>query len=127
MSPIGMKKIDKIVKNHQDGTIINLFVTPGAHAIVFPSGINKWRRCIEMKVSSPPKENKANKDVIKTIADFLDKPIKDVYVLNGVKNREKTTPLAATETSLKMITGSLKKHLIPWLKKPNKKKNKVGN
>ena len=90
MSPIGMKKIDKTVKNHQEGTIINLFVTPGARSIVFPSGYNKWRRCIEMKVSSPPKENKANKEIIKTIADFLDKPVEDVYVLHGIKNREKT-------------------------------------
>ena len=87
---MGMKKIDKIVKNHQDGTIINLFVTPGAQSIVFPAGYNKWRRCIEMKVHSPAKGNRANKDVIKTIADYLDKPVEDVYVVTGIKNREKT-------------------------------------
>ena len=65
-----MEKLDKIVKKHQDGAIINLFVTPGAQSIEFPAGYNKWRRCIEIKVSSPAKENKANKDVIKTIANF---------------------------------------------------------
>ena len=85
-----MGKIDKTVKKHHDGAIINLFVTPGAQSIIFPAGYNKWRRCIEMKVSSPAKDNKANKDVIKTIADFLDKPVEDVFVLSGAKNRSKT-------------------------------------
>ena len=68
-----MDKIGKIVKKHQDGATINLFVTPGAQAILFPAGFNKWRRCIEIKVRSPANDNKANKEVIKTIADFLDK------------------------------------------------------
>lgn len=85
-----MVKIDKIVKKHRDGAIFNLFVTPGAQTIHFPAGFNKWRRCIEIKVKSPAKDNKANKEVIKTVADFLNKPVEDVFILSGVKNRSKT-------------------------------------
>ena len=106
---IGMEKIDKIVKKHQDGAIINLFVTPGAQSVIFPAGINKWRRCVEIKVSSPPKENKANKDVIKTIADFLNKPVKDVFVLSGIKNREKTIFIKGVSTNI--VSQRLKESL----------------
>ena len=85
-----MKKISKIVKKHQDGATINLFVTPGARSIIFPAGYNKWRGSIEMKVSSSAKDNKANKEVIKTVANFVDKPIENIFVLSGSKNRSKT-------------------------------------
>ena len=84
-----MNKIGKIVKKHQDGATINLFVTPGAQSIIFPAGYNKWRGAVEIKVSSPAKDNKANKEVIKTVADFVDKPVENVYVLTGSKNRTK--------------------------------------
>ena len=84
-----MEKIGKVVKKHQDGATINLFVTPGAQTILFPAGYNRWRRCIEIKVRSPAKDSKANKEVIKTVASFVDKPIKDVYVVSGTKNRSK--------------------------------------
>ena len=104
-----MEKIDKIVKKHQDGAIINLFVTPGAQSIIFPAGYNKWRRCIEIKVNSPAKDNKANKDVIKTIADFLDKPVENVFVLSGAKNRSKTIFIKGVTTDF--ISERLKESL----------------
>ena len=85
-----MKKISKMVKKHHDGATINLFVTPGARSIIFPAGYNKWRRCVEIKVSSPAKDNKANIEVIKTVANFVNKPVENVYVVSGSKNRSKT-------------------------------------
>jgi uncharacterized protein (TIGR00251 family) len=85
-----MNNYEKSVKNHQLGATINLFVTPEAKTVIFPAGYNNWRRCIEMKVTSPAKENKANKEVIKTVADFFDKPVTEVFVVSGDKNRKKT-------------------------------------
>jgi len=82
--------MDKIVKKYQDGAVLNLFVTAGSHKVVFPVGINNWRKCIEISVSSPAKNNKANKEVIKTVADFFEKSIHDVFVLTGAKNPKKT-------------------------------------
>ncbi len=82
--------MDKIIKKYQDGAILNLFVTSGSQKIVFPAGINNWRKCIEIRVSAPAKNNKANKEVIKTIADFFEKSIHDVFVLTGFKNPKKT-------------------------------------
>lgn len=104
-----MEKIGKVVKKHQDGATINLFVTPGAQTILFPAGYNRWRRCLEIKVSSPAKDNKANKEVIKTIADFLDKPVEDVFVVSGTKNRSKTVLIKGISTDV--ISERLKESL----------------
>ena len=85
-----MGKIESIVKKHQDGTILNLFVTAGSRKVVFPAGVNNWRKCIEISVSAPAKDNKANKEVIKTVADFFKKPVNDVFIISGNKNNKKT-------------------------------------
>ena len=91
-----MEKINKVVKKHKDGATINLYVTPGAKTILFPAGFNKWRNCIEIKVKAPAKDAKANKEVIKTVANFIDIPIKDVYIISGSKNRLKTILVKGT-------------------------------
>jgi uncharacterized protein len=85
-----MGTMDKIVKKYQDGAVLNLFVTAGSRKVVFPVGINNWRKCIEISVSAPAKNNKANKEVIKTVADFFEKSVHDVFVLTGAKNPKKT-------------------------------------
>ena len=85
-----MNDLEQAVKIKQDGAYLNLFVTPGANATLFPAGYNKWRKKIEIKVCSPAKDNQANIEVIKTVAKFFDKPVKDVFVISGGKNKEKT-------------------------------------
>jgi len=89
MAPIGMQKMVDIVNKHHDGATINLFVTSGSQETIFPAGFNKWRNCIEIKVQSPPKNNMANKEVIKTISEFLDIPINSVLIISGNKKRKK--------------------------------------
>jgi len=104
-----MDNISKSLKKHHDGAIINLFVKPGNQSTIFPAGYNKWRRCIEIKVNSPAKNNKANKNVIKTIAEFLDKPVEDVFVVSGIKNRSKTVLIKGISTEA--ISERLKESL----------------
>lgn len=101
-----MLNYDKIVRKYQDGAIINLFVTPGSGSVKFPAGFNKWRRCIEMKVRAPPEENKANKEVIKTIADFFDKPVSEIFVISGSKKKAKT--VFVKNTSVENVSERLK-------------------
>jgi uncharacterized protein (TIGR00251 family) len=81
--------LEEIIKKHQDGAILNIFVTPESHRIVFPAGINEWRKCIEIKVKSPAFDNRANKDIIKIIANFFKKPVKEVSILKGEKKPNK--------------------------------------
>jgi uncharacterized protein (TIGR00251 family) len=85
-----MALLEGIIKKHRDGTVLSVFVTPEARNVVFPAGVNKWRKCLEIKVKSPAVDNKANKDVTKTIADFFKKSVNDVFVLSGSKKREKS-------------------------------------
>jgi uncharacterized protein (TIGR00251 family) len=85
-----MSLLDEIIKKHQDGAVLSVFVTPEARTVIFPAGLNKWRKCLEIKVKSPAVDNKANKDVIKTIADFFKKSVNDVFVVSGSKKREKS-------------------------------------
>ncbi len=104
-----MEKLDKIVKKHQDGVTFNLFVTTESQSILFPAGINKWRKCLEIKVCSPANNNKANKDVIKTIANYFEKPVNDVFILKGSKNRQKT--IYVKGSSIDFISNKLKESL----------------
>ena len=82
--------LEEIIKKHPDGAVLNIFVTAGCRNIVFPAGCNDWRKCLEIRVCSPAKDNKANKEVIKTVADYFDTPINDVFVVSGSKKREKS-------------------------------------
>lgn len=84
-----MGKIENIVKKHKDGVTINLFVTTDSKKIVFPVGFNEWRKCVEMNVCSPAQNNKANMEVLRTIAGFFNKPFSNVLLVAGAKKREK--------------------------------------
>ena len=85
-----MINLGEAVKKHQDGAILNIFVNTGSHTNIFPAGFNKWRNRIEIMVTSPPKDNKANIDVIKTTAKFFDIPVSNIFMISGGKSKEKT-------------------------------------
>jgi len=85
-----MRDIEKAVKSKQDGAFLNLFVIPNSSSNFFPAGYNEWRKTVEIKVCSPAKDNKANIEVIKTVAEFFNVPINNVLIVSGGKNKEKT-------------------------------------
>jgi uncharacterized protein len=85
-----MIKFDSSIKKYRDGVLLDLFVKPKASKVVFPAGYNTWRKRIEIEVCSEPKDNKANIEVIKTVADFFSKSTKDILIVSGKKNKEKT-------------------------------------
>ena len=73
--------------------LIKLHVIPGSSQSVFPAGYNTWRKCIEIKVNSEAKENKANNEVIEKIAEFFNILQKDIRIVYGQKSREKTVSI----------------------------------
>lgn len=85
-----MGKYEDIIKKNSDGITINLIVTPDDKKSVFPAGYDEWRKAVKIKVCSPAKDNQANIEVIKTVAKFFDKPVQDVFIISGGKNKEKT-------------------------------------
>ena len=97
------------VKQSTQGVIISLHVVPGSSQIVFPAGYNQWRNCIEIKVKSEAKDNKANTEVVHTIAAYFQVSLKDVSLVSGQKSREKTVALkkVPAETVCKRLKESL--------------------
>ncbi|PNX49361.1 MAG: YggU family protein [Thermoplasmata archaeon M9B1D] len=98
-----------MIKKHQNGTVLSVFVTPEARNVVFPAGVNEWRKCLEIKVKSSAVDNKANKDVVKTIADFFKKSVNDVFVVSGSKKREKSVLVKGV--SIDFVSQKLKESL----------------
>jgi len=104
-----MSDVNKAVTKHSDGALLALFVTSNADRTVFPVGYNPWRKRIEVKVVATAKDNKANIEVIKTVAMFFHASEKDVYIIHGKKSREKT--ILIKHTSSKEIASRLKEPL----------------
>jgi len=104
-----MALLEGIIKKHRDGTVLSVIVTPEGRNVVFPAGVNKWRKCLEIKVKSPAVDNKANKDVVKTIADFFKKSVNDVFVVSGSKKREKSVLVKGV--SIDFVSQKLKESL----------------
>jgi len=78
------------IKKHSNGITIDIFVIANSRKTIFPAGFNKWRKRIDVKVSAKPKDNQANLEVVKIIAEFFNKPIKNVCIISGKKSKEKT-------------------------------------
>lgn len=97
------------VKESSQGVILSLHVIPGSSQTVFPHSYNQWRRSIEMKVQAQAKDNKANNEVLETIAGFFKLSTKEVKLISGEKNREKTVCLK--NISLLAVTKLLKESL----------------
>ena len=104
-----MGDLGKAIRKHQKGAILNLFVTTNAKTNSFPAGYDKWRKRIEIKVTSHPKDNKANKDVIRASAEFFNKPVENILVISGKKSREKTILIEniSVDSAVKKLKESL--------------------
>ena len=104
-----MDLFEGIIKKHGSGVTINLFVTPNSEISEFPADVNKWRKRIEIKVCAKAKDNQANLEVIKIVAGFFKKPIKNVYILSGKKSKEKTVLIEdiSENNAFQKLRGSL--------------------
>ena len=104
-----MQKWREAIRKHRDGAVLKLFVTPSADCAVFPAGYNPWRKQIEIKVCSEARDNKANKEVLKTVAAFFNKTNDEVLFVSGEKSREKT--LLVKNVSIDEVFRRLEEYL----------------
>jgi uncharacterized protein (TIGR00251 family) len=100
-----MTSFKDAIKSSKQGVILCVHVVPGSSQNQFPAGYNQWRKCIEIKVRSEAKDNKANNEVIKTITEFFKVPMKDVILMSGQNSREKTIFLG--KISVDMVCSQL--------------------
>ena len=79
--------------------LIKIHVIPSSSQSLFPAGYNNWRQCIEVKVKAAAKENKANSEVIEKIAEFFNISVKNIHIVSGKKEREKTVSIENIQKS----------------------------
>ena len=80
-----------------DGTVlIRLHIQPKAskNRIV---GLHDG--CLKIAVAAPPVEGKANKAVVKFLADFFGVPARDVAVKSGAQSRRKVVVVKALDAT----------------------------
>ncbi len=104
-----MAEVGDAVTQRDDGVHINLFVMSGAKSTEFPAGFNSWRKRIEIKVGAPAKDNKANAEVLTTVASFFGVPERKVFLIQGAKRRAKTILLKEVPGTL--VTRKLRESL----------------
>ena len=82
-----MSPIDDAVSEHAEGSLIAIKVRPGSsrHGV---EGMSAGR--LVVCVHSPPEKGKANREVLKVLADALSVPPSSLEVVKGASSRHKT-------------------------------------
>ncbi|WP_456328936.1 DUF167 family protein [Archaeoglobus sp.] len=94
-----MSKIEDAVKEVKDGVLISLHVSPGSKEVSF--GYDKWRKAIEVKLKSPAKEGKANRELLNIFKEIFG----DAEIVSGEKSRSKVLKVKGDRDS---VVGRLK-------------------
>ena len=84
-----MPDISGAVSEERQGIVIALEVTAGTKEASFPAGYNEWRRSIGCRVPAPAIEGRANKAIIRLVAEKLGVPASGVSILSGAVSSHK--------------------------------------
>lgn len=85
------------VQIHADGVLLLLEVDPGRKEARFPAGHNEWRGRIGIRVQAPPQDGKANKEVLRLVAQTFGLPSTAVLLQSGATDRRKNVLLAGAD------------------------------
>jgi hypothetical protein len=91
---IRLPDISGAVSEERQGVVISLEVSAGAKEAVFPYGYNEWRKSIGCRVTAPALEGRANKAVLKLVADRLGVPVSSVCIASGATSSQKRVLVA---------------------------------
>ncbi len=92
-------EIGKAIKRIKEGILLDIEVKPDASKSIFPSGYDEWRKRIRVMIKSPPKEGKANEEVLGLIAKFFALDKENISIFSGGKSRKKTILLKKIDES----------------------------
>lgn len=84
-----MPDISGAVSEERQGVVIAIEVTAGAQEAVFPAGYNEWRRTIGCRVPAPALEGRANKAILRLVAEKLGIPASAVSIVSGAVSSQK--------------------------------------
>ncbi|MDN7023499.1 YggU family protein [Methanoculleus sp. FWC-SCC1] len=72
------------------GVRIALDVSAGAKKTVFPAGYNEWRRSIRCQIAAPAVGGRANKEIVRVVADTIGIPQSSVAIASGATSSQKS-------------------------------------
>lgn len=87
-------EISDALAEDREGTVIAVEVTAGAKTAVFPFGYNEWRKAIGVRVAAPALEGRANRAILKLVAESLDVPVSSVSLKSGATSSQKRVLVA---------------------------------
>jgi len=77
-------KLAEALSEAEDGVVLRIEVTPNSKKVAF--GYNEWRRAVEIKIKSPAKAGKANRELVEILSSLFG----GAEILSGEKSRLKT-------------------------------------
>ncbi|MBO8179499.1 MAG: YggU family protein [Archaeoglobus sp.] len=89
-----MSKIEDAIKEVKDGVLISLHVSPGSKDVSF--GYDEWRKAIEVKLKSPAKEGKANRELLNIFKEIFG----EAEIVSGEKSRSKVLKVKGDKDSV---------------------------
>ncbi len=92
----------------QDGTILDLEVSPGKDRIMI-QGYNPWRKRIEISLSERAEKGKANDQLVSFFSHLFKLPAKNIRIVTGLSSRKKSVKIvgAKQEDILKILRNEL--------------------
>ncbi len=95
--------VEKAIRDRGTHIVVKVKVVPGSRKFEFPFGYDEWRNAIIVGVSSPAKDNRANKELIRELKKILNT---DVEILSGLKNPLKTLKISMKKDDfIRMLSG----------------------
>ena len=85
-----MKRPADAVHEAAQGCRVDVEVRPGRAVAAFGVGYNPWRKRIQVDLSEPPEEGRANAQLVALVADRFGVPAARVHVAAGATSRRKT-------------------------------------
>jgi len=102
-------KLEDAVFKSESGITITLDVSPGSKKTIFPSGYNEWRKALLCRISAPPVDGKANKEIARAVADFFSLPKRNISIISGQTSSLKRISVSGIESekALELLHNSL--------------------
>ena len=95
-------RFEKALRRGDGFTLMQVSVSPGAKNFSIGS-YNEWRKAIEIRVKSPAREGKANKEIVGELGKLFGTKIE---ILKGVRGNLKTLKIHATyERVIETLSG----------------------
>ena len=89
--------MEDAIEEKKEGSIIHIRVKIGGGRR-FPASYDEWRKRIELEIDEEPVKGKANRAIIKFLAEFFGVSEGDVELIYGEKSKDKGILIKRSKT-----------------------------